>query len=136
MVAINIISGRACNIYALEQNERNDLLAFLLELKRSAGKEYAKLLRALTWTAENGPMYRVPERFKRLNENIFEFKTHGGVRVLCFFDGLSLIILTNGFKKKKEYADDICRAENIRMAYLNAKMSDCLSIRKEPLESI
>jgi len=131
VAAIKIRAGKECDLYALQQNNRTELLDFLVELRRSAVREYAKIMTLFTRTADFGPLFGVHERFKRLQNDIFEFKTHGGVRILCFFDGRSIIVLTNGFKKKKEYADEITRAMNLRMAYLNAKSSDCLTYREE-----
>src|SRR5215204_6439307 len=83
VVAIRIKPGKAYNIYALEQNERIELLDFLIEIRECASKEYKRLIRYLFWTAEQGLLTN-PEMFKRLNEHIYEFKTHGGIRVLCF----------------------------------------------------
>lgn len=85
----------------------------------------------LARTADHGPMFGQFERFKRLRDDIYEFKTYGGVRVLCFLDGRSIVVLTNGFKKKKEYADDITRAVHLRAAYINAKNNDSLTYRDE-----
>jgi hypothetical protein len=131
VVAVKIRAGCACDIYVLEHNGRIALMDFLSGLESSAHKEYVKIMALLARTADHGPMYGNYERFKRLRDDIFEFKTHGGVRILCFFDGRSIIVLTNGFKKKKEYADEIIRAVHLRTAYMNAKINDSLTYRDE-----
>lgn len=133
MVAIKIKSGRAFDIYALEVNGRRELLEFLVELKAHAGQDFVRLTRLFDRTAENGRIMRNEQMFKRLTVDIHEFKTFGGVRVLCFFDDRSIIVLTNGFKKKKKYDDEITRAENLRLAYLAAKRSRTLTYLQEPI---
>ena len=131
MVAVHIRGGRRFEICALEVNGRNQVLDFVLELKAAAGKDYAKLMQAFVWTAEYGLMIHIPERFRQLNENIFEFKIAGGVSVHCFLDGSSLLMLTNGFKKNGKSADAISRSGDIRVAYLNAKKSECITYKRE-----
>jgi hypothetical protein len=128
LVAIRICGGNACEIYALEQNGKSELLEFLAGIPE---KERIPLMRALDWTAEQG-LLRNERRFKRLTDEISEFKTHGGIRVLCFMDGRRIVVLTNGFTKKKKYDSEIRRAENLRLAYLAAKQNECLTYREEP----
>jgi Phage derived protein Gp49-like (DUF891) len=130
VVAIKIKLGRIFDFYALEHNGRCEILDFMIDIRSSAGAEFAKLIRSLDWTTDNGLM-RAEERFKRLSPNVYEFKTRGGVRILCFLDGRSIIVLTNGFRKKKKYDDEIRRAENLRSAYLEAKMNNAIGYREE-----
>lgn len=132
MVAIKIKSGPFCEIYAIEQNGKCPLFDFLLALRGSARRDFDRLVRLLDWMTDVGRIIN-EEKFKRLTPDIHEFKTHGGVRVLCFFDGRCMIILTNGFKKKKRYVDEITKAENLRLTYLSAKNNNCLSYREEIL---
>jgi hypothetical protein len=132
VVAIKIIPGREFDLYALEHNGRRELLDFLVELRASANAEFLKLLRAFDRTAACGLM-KNEQRFKRLTPDIYEFKTFGGVRVLCFREGRSIIILTNGFKKKKKYDDEIVKAKHLRSAFLTAKTDGCLSFTVESL---
>jgi hypothetical protein len=132
VVAIKIKAGKVCDIYALEQNGRCELMDFLIALEASSVQDFARITRLLDYTAKNGRI-RNEQMFKRLTPDIQEFKTFGGVRVLCFFDGRCMVILTNGFKKKKKYDDEITRAENIRVNYLNAKREGCLTYREENL---
>lgn len=132
MVAIKINRGKVFDIYTLEQNGRCELLDFLIALKASSWQDFARITKLFDYMAENGRI-RNEQKFKRLTPDIQEFKTFGGVRVLCFFDGRSIVVLTNGFKKKKKYADEITRAENMRLSYLNAKREGCLTYREENL---
>lgn len=71
-----------------------------------------------------------PELFKKLNENIWEFRTNflgKQVRILAFWDKTekekTLVLATNGFIKKtaKTPKSEIERAEKIRKEYFNNK---------------
>jgi hypothetical protein len=132
VVAIKITPGKAFDIYALEQNGRRELLDFLIELKGSSKKDFDRLTSLFDRTADIGRI-RNEYMFKRLTSDIYEFKTFTGVRVLCFFDGRNIVILTNGFRKKKKYDDEIGRAAHLRANYLNAKINGCLTYREEIL---
>lgn len=85
LVAVKIASGQAHDLYALEENGVSPLLGFLNEIRKSDPSELAKLTRLFDWTAANGRLSN-RQKFKLLVDKIWEFKTFGGVRVLCFFD--------------------------------------------------
>jgi len=124
--------GKVFDIFALEHNGRRELLDFLVDLQMSSRREFVKLTRYLDWTKDSG-LLKNEYIFKRLTIDIYEFKTHGGIRILCFVDGRSIVVLTNGFKKKKKYDDEISKAANLRLAYLSAKQNDQLMYMEELL---
>ena len=71
-----------------------------------------------------------PELFKKLNDNIWEFRTRylgTQIRVLAFWDKTTktetLVLATNGFIKKTQKTPkrEIERAERIRNDYYNNK---------------
>lgn len=71
-----------------------------------------------------------PELFKKLNENIWEFRTKflgKQIRLLSFWDKTdkkeTLVLATNGFfkKSKKTPKSEIQKAERIRKKYFNNK---------------
>lgn len=71
-----------------------------------------------------------PELFKKLNANIWEFRTKylgKQLRILAFWDKTdkeqTLVLATNGFIKKtqKTLIGDIERAERIRLKYFEDK---------------
>lgn len=71
-----------------------------------------------------------PELFKKLNENIWEFRTKyfgKQIRLLSFWDKTqktdTLVLATNGFikKSKKTPKSEIEKAERIRKKYLESK---------------
>lgn len=120
------------DLYALEHNGRKDLLDFLIDLKASSVQQFRKLTKLLDRTVDFG-LIKNEEMFKRLTVDIYEFKTHGGVRVLCFIDGRSIIVLTNGFKKRKKYDDELVKANNLRVTYLSEKMNNTLERRNDQI---
>jgi len=132
VVAIKVKSGNAIAVYALEQNGRRELWDFLFDLKASSCKDFARLVSLFDRTAEYGRI-KNEQMFKYLANDIYEFKTFGGFRVLCFFDGGRMIVLTNGFKKRKDYSAEIQKAVNLRVNYLNAKSNGCLTYREDVL---
>lgn len=77
-----------------------------------------KLLALLKRAADMGPMnIHDGEKFKKLEGTIFEFKVFQ-IRMPCFYDGRK-IILTHGFKKKKDKTPpaEIQRAARIQKEY-------------------
>ena len=130
LVAIKIKSGKMFDFYAIEQNSQCGLLDFLTEISRSNPVEFNKLIKDIDRTADNG-LIRNTEKFKTLDNGIHEFKTYGGIRVLCFFDGRRIIVLTNGFMKRKKYEPEITRAINLRAKYIESKNSNSLAYKEE-----
>jgi hypothetical protein len=125
VLARKVKSGNEYDIYALEEGNRSDIIDFLKLLKDSNSIEFTKLTALFDWTADVGKI-RNPQKFKLLGDDIHEFKTYGGVRVLCFFDGRCMVILTNGFMKKKKYEPEIKRAVNLKYKYVIAKADNTL----------
>ena len=132
MVAVKVNTGNRYDFYALEQSGKCEIIDFLRELERVNKREFEKLVRDFDWTSKNG-LIKNPEKFKPLGDNIYEFKTHGGVRVLCFLDGRCIVVLTNGFMKKKKYDSEIQRAINLKVKYLTAKSLGFLTYREESI---
>lgn len=72
---------------------------------------------------------RIPVKFFKLLENtdgIYEVRVitaFRSIRILCFFDGGDLVVLTNCFLKKtqKTPKKEIRKAEKIKADYLNDK---------------
>jgi len=118
------------DFYAIEQNNQCSLRDFLVEISRSNPVEFNKLIKDFDRTSDNG-LIRNPEKFKALSDGINEFKTHGGIRVLCFIDGMRIIVLTNGFMKRKKYEPEITRAINLRAKYIESKLNNSLAYKEE-----
>ena len=92
-----IYLGRRFNVRALVVDRHCLAQEFIDELEESDQKKIFVLLR---YTGDNGPPKNL-EKFKKLEEDIWEFKSFQ-VRLLCFFDKNQLIILTHGFVKKSK----------------------------------
>ncbi len=101
-------------------------------------EEADKFIQSLDNKSQQKIMYNVrvaeqtndPELFKKLNENIWEFKTKffgKQIRVLALWDKTqkieTLVLATNGFIKKtsKTPSSEIDRAEKIRKEYFYHK---------------
>jgi|ERR1039458_2311802 transketolase C-terminal domain/subunit len=132
MVLLKVKPGVSYEIYALEDGGRCEVLDFLSILAVANQREFEKLIKDFDRTADTG-LIRNPEKFKLLVDGIYEFKTYGGVRILCFLDGRHIVVLTNGFMKKKKYDSEIQRAINLRVKYMNAKANYSLTYREELL---
>lgn len=83
-----------------------------------------KLAALLTATAKDGPPHD-DRKFKNLpgTDDLYEFKTSGGLRLLCFWDEGSLIICTHGYLKGSQQTPkrEIQRAEKMKRDYFDAK---------------
>ena len=111
------------------ERDRCATLAFFQEHAGLRGAEFERLAALLTETAENGPPQN-EKKFKDLpgTDGLFEFKTFGGLRLLCFWDTDSLIC-THGYLKDGQKAPrhEIERAEKLRAEYIEAKRTGTLS---------
>jgi phage-related protein len=130
MKTIRIRKGEKLTIRAIafetDDNRRDKCptLAFFQEQAHMRQREFDKLAALLTETAEKGPLHN-DTKFKDLpgSDELYEFKTTGGLRLFCFWDDGSLIICTHGYIKgsQKTPKREIERAEQMRKAYLEAK---------------
>jgi len=96
-----LYSGKRYTLYAITENGECSLQNFISGLTVINQR---KIVALLEHTAQNGTPTNL-EKFKQLekldNISLFEFKA-GQVRVLCTFDGQSIIVLTHGFIKKQQ----------------------------------
>jgi len=93
----------------------------------------AGLARKVVWTLRLvEALEMVPAQyFRKLTgtEELWEVRAqHGGniIRLLCFFDGPRVVVVTNGFAKKSQWTPlpEIARAEERRRDYLNRDGKD------------
>jgi hypothetical protein len=119
-LAIRAIAGAA------DENgwNRCATLAFFQEQAKLRPKEFDKLSALLTWVARNGPPSD-SEKYKELKgeDKLCEFKTSGGLRLLCFWDESNLIVTTHGYLKDKQRAPkrELKRAQQLRRDYFADK---------------
>ena len=86
--------------------------------------EMDKLAALLTETGNNGPPQN-DKKFKDLpgTDGLYEFKTSGGLRLICFWDKGSLIVCTQGYVKHSQKApkNETRRAMHLKRDYFQAK---------------
>ena len=116
--AEKLISGRNFDIHAITVQGRCFVREFIDGLESADQKKVMALLQR---AAEHGPPNNI-EKFKKVEDNIWEFKSFQ-VRILCSLEGRKVIILTHGFIKKKDKAppNEIARAKELLNAYHNRR---------------
>jgi Phage derived protein Gp49-like (DUF891) len=130
MKTLIIRSGERLTIRAIagaaDENGRDRCatLAFFQEHAPLRPSEVLKLSALLTRVASEGSLTDT-DKFKELKgeDGLCEFKTSGGLRLLCFRDEGSLIVTTHGYLKDKQKAPkrELARAQKLRSDYFTAK---------------
>ncbi|MBW2645544.1 MAG: type II toxin-antitoxin system RelE/ParE family toxin [Deltaproteobacteria bacterium] len=84
-------------------------------------RDQAKFLKLFERMAEKGQIFN-PEKFKLLEDGIFEFKAKP-YRILCFMTKDKKVVLTNGFEKqsRKTKSKYLNLAKTIREEYLQVR---------------
>lgn len=102
-------------ICEIEQNGTSTLKHFFK--KKLSAEQTANIGSVLQRIAKNGPPDN-ESRFGPEGDGIYAIKD-GQVRIYCFYDDDSQIILTNGVIKKRQKADPnaLRRAKKLRKAY-------------------
>lgn len=110
-----VLIQRTWSVCALEVESTCPAEEYINQLQEPDRK---KLLALLKFTADNGPP-KNPEKFHKVEGALFEFKSFQD-RLLCFFQPYRVIIVTHGFRKKKDRIPpgDIDRAERLRREFL------------------
>jgi hypothetical protein len=118
--------------------DRCATLAFFQEHARLRPQEFDKLSALLQRVANDGPPNDT-DKFKELKgeDGICEFKTSGGLRLLCFWGEGSLIVTTHGYLKDKQKAPkrELERAQKLRSNYFAAKKSGDLNHAEPPTQT-
>jgi hypothetical protein len=110
--------------------DRCATLAFFQEHAKLRPKEFTKLAALLTETAKYGPP---PDdnKFKDLpgTDGLHEFKSSGGLRLICFKDDGNLIICTHGYLKDGQKAPkrELERADKLMRDYFHCKQKGNLT---------
>lgn len=113
-----IYRGKQFNVCALIVEKHCLVQEFIDELQEL---DQMKILVLLKYAGDYGPPRNL-EKFKKLEDDIWEFKSFQ-VRLLCFFDKNQLIILTHGFvkKSKKTPKSEIEKAKRLQKEYLSER---------------
>ena len=103
---------------------------FLEEAERFLSKLDRKAAQKAIYNIDLAEQTNDPRRFKKLNDDIWEFRTKYGnsqIRLLAFWDKTdklnTLVIATHGFIKKEDKVpkNEILRASVIRKKYFELK---------------
>ena len=126
LVAINVKSGSAFTIYALEEDGRCKVMKFIEAL---GDNDRERMAWYIDRTADFG-LIQNTKQFKPLKGEggIFEFRMkRSGARIFCFRDDRA-VILTNGYYKKTDPIDPLekQRAQRLRDLYRSAKANKVL----------
>lgn len=113
-----IYLGSRFDIYAITVQGECPVKKFIDNLEH---KDQVKIIQLLKVTADNGTRSN-PEKFKKLEKDIWEFKSHQ-VRLPCFFEKDKIIVITHGFKKttNKIPKTQMERAIKLRNDYLSER---------------
>ncbi len=113
-----LITGKSLDIYAITNDGRCPVQEFIDGLESADQKKVIALLQR----AANYGLSNNTEKFKKLKDNIWEFKSFQ-VRILCTLEGRKVIILTHGFIKKRDKApsSEIVRAKELLTALHNRR---------------
>ena len=105
-----LLSGSRFDLFEVVVDGKHLLKEFIDALSESDQKKVLALFRR---TADHGPPSN-ETKFKKLDDDLFEFKAHQ-IRIFCAFRGKSVLVLTHGIKKKKDKHDkqDMQRARDI-----------------------
>jgi len=127
-----IARGRWTVLAACTDEERCPVLELAVHLCRDNPPEFARLMHAFDVLAETGPPHNT-SRFRRLTRDVYELKTRGGTRVLCFFDEGRVVVCSEGMTKPKQHRLTLAveQATRTRWRYLNAKRARELDILEE-----
>ena len=96
-----LAQGPKCRLYALIIKKKCLVQEYISNLDKSDQKKIFALLKHI---AENGPPTN-EQKFKYINDGIWELKTRSGIRILSFFQDTKSrdsLILTHGFRKAKQ----------------------------------
>ena len=122
-IKINAIyEGKSLSIHEIVENDNSKLQKYLGGLDQTAATvvDYN-----LNYIAEHGTP-RNTQRFRHEGDGIYAIKIlQHQIRILCFFDGRKMLILTHGFNKKYQKGDrlkrEIAKAKKIKDRYMKQK---------------
>ena len=113
-----IYEGPAFALYGIIHSSECLVQEFIDTLPQA---EQKKIIALLKRAADHG-LPKNEEKFKKLQDDLFEFKADQ-VRLICFFDKGKLIILTHGFLKKSQKTPktEVEKAKRLQDEYFKGK---------------
>jgi hypothetical protein len=115
-----LLTGQKFDIYAVVDNNGDcPCIDFLERLKQEDIASHKSLVSILSAHAQRGPLLNIQKsRPVEGKDNLYEFKSRQGARLLYFFQPGGKTILTNGFKKGAAVKQEFDRSEKMRDQYL------------------
>jgi hypothetical protein len=112
-------NGSRFNIYAIVLDDSTCPTVEFLELVKSTNKSSHKsFVNIFNWHADNGPI--INERKSKVlkdRDNLLEFKTDQGDRIMYFYLPGGQTVLTHGFHKGASESQEYKKAEKMRDQY-------------------
>ncbi|BBO76139.1 hypothetical protein DSCW_35560 [Desulfosarcina widdelii] len=100
MDIVRLLAGRQYRLFAVVQNGSVQVRDFIDSIEE---QEQAHFFALFDRIIEYGPPKNT-KKFRHIGDKVYELKTNGGSRILCFFGTNFLknsLILTRGFPKPK-----------------------------------
>ncbi len=115
-----LLRGQKFDIYGIRLNDGSyPVIVFLEQLKEKDIASHRSLVNVIQIHADYGPLLNeTKSRPIEGRDNLFEFKTKQGARVLYFYLPGRKTVLTHGFKKGAPGKQEYAKAEKIRDQYL------------------
>lgn len=92
-----ITDGKCWSIFAVQKQNYCQVIDFIDSLPERDHMQAVQRIEDLA----NSAQIRNEEKFRKIEQGIYELKTRNLVRFLCFYGVNRTIILTHGFKKRK-----------------------------------
>lgn len=117
-----LAEGPRFTVYAFAYANRQCKVESFFASEDLSEREVAKLQALYKRVAQQGIIHD-PRKCRSLEDGLFEFKTSGGARLVCFYDAQRLIIATHGFWKQSQKTprQEIHTAQAQRAAYYEAR---------------
>jgi len=117
-----ICEGESLSIHEIVENDNSKFQKYLAGLDQTAATLVGY---TLNFIAEHGTPGNI-QRFRHEGDGIYAIKIlQYQIRILCFFDGRKMLILTHGFNKKYQKGDrlkrEIAKAKKTKDRYMKQK---------------
>ena len=111
----NIHQGQKFRIFEILVDGKSEVREFISNLEP---KTKRKITRLIVWLSDKGKIQNIT-KVRHIEDGIYEIKADQA-RIFWFYDREHIILLTNGFIKKRRKADseEIDRAKRLRALYL------------------
>lgn len=127
MGLMKLKSGKNLTLCAFcESNHAPEWVEFIRKLERQNPHEADKIFQFFDLLCDSPNLiYKNPEKYAKYSDDIYCLKPSKSVRLMCFHDGRTLVIITHGVIKKtksdKRYQREILYALKCKKRYFDEK---------------